>query len=922
MIEGRAPCETAMAETTTQNRRSSQQFRRSANSPPEGPAFESLSAQQRRSTLCPAELDRINAPGQLSESSFEEEKMLFDQSIRGRVSMTPGGKPRPCRGLARGRMHRFVSKVSDDLRFRDVLWRSTVFSMYTAEERRRFAFPEKERRFQEDRGSSGWFSLDGRLLNAESATSRDRIGGDLSCEEALAWGGFSPLQRVLIVAIAAAAAANSKKGVEIKPAERSFDDRDQALNLMRHKLNNLWDRISSLHDQSGLRNASGCETRGQGDIDVLRSWKGKTGNAEKIPLESTHAPCAAAILELKRRTEHMIEKEVSNVMVAFASVLEKVEALEIYGSTQEGRQNKAQGVALGDLKTSVEKASAQITSLQMSLSDIWHALLPEALCAINISPSELEHYLDKAKKESSMLFPSRRFNIQAWRQWLNTQEHASEATFIPVLQDETGDDAFFKMLLNATEQEERRFSDISDWSASVTSFSDNNIWHSAEADVASAIGAAGKSSMDKIAEPLDVQNPGFNDYSQEVAMEKSLGELEIASTKVANLESQLTSLKEYLKVCETKRKDAEEKLAEAVQQGIKNRLNFAAKEEEIACLWKECKQKDAALKEITLAAQKSKDTSDKRLAVMEDICKKKNASIMRLKEDMIAMEEKVSEVMRRQTPPSSKCNSECSLPLVISNNFLFDMEIPSPPDGPRKVLGLKTIEDQYLAANEYASSSSQGYNETRRRSSGQSSASSPTSVRFRWNSTGTDKYGYHSSKVNSCQSVMSNDLLFDMPSSPDSPRNVLGLKTTEDQDLAANEYACSSSQGNSETRQISSGQSSASSTTSGRFRKNSTGTDKNGYHSSKVNSGQSSWSKKQLGKSSADVRYMNENTKSGPSSPRKVNSSISGSVLSGVDTNANSKSKRSSSDSEGLQKNAGNNKNNKPKDITRKKRWL
>jgi hypothetical protein len=169
---------------------------------------------------------------------------------------------------------------------------------------------------------------------------------------------------------------------------------------------------------------------------------------------------------------------------------------------------------------------------------------------------------------------------------------------------------------------------------------------------------------------------------------------------------------------------------------------------------------------------------------------------------------------------------------------------------------------------------------------------------------------------------MSNDLLFDMPSSPDSPRNVLGLKTTEDQDLAANEYACSSSQGNSETRQISSGQSSASSTTSGRFRKNSTGTDKNGYHSSKVNSGQSSWSKKQLGKSSADVRYMNENTKSGPSSPRKVNSSISGSVLSGVDTNANSKSKRSSSDSEGLQKNAGNNKNNKPKDITRKKRWL
>lgn len=849
--------------------------------------------------------------------------MLFEQSIRGRVSMTPAGKRRPCRGLARGRMHRFVSKVSDDLRFRDVLWRSAVFSMYTAEERRRFAFPEKERRFQEDRGGLGWFSIDGHLLNAESATSRNRIGGHLGCEEALAWEGFSPLQRVLIVAIAAAAAANSKRGVEIKPAERSLDHRDRALNFMRRKLNNLWDRISSLHDQSGLRNASGCETRGQGDSDGLKNWKGKTGDTEKFPVESTtHAPCAAAILELKRRTEHMIEKEVSNVMVAFASVLEKVEALEIHGSTQEMKQNRAQGVALGDLKISVEKASAQITSLQMSLSDIWHALLPEALCAINISPSELEHYLDKAKNESSMLFPSRRFNIQAWRQWLNMQEHASEATFIPILQDETGDDAFFKMLLTATEQEERRFSDISDWSTSVTS-SDHNIWPSAEADVASATGAAGKRSMDKIAASLEVQSSGFNGYSHELAMEKSLGELEIASTKVANLELQLASLKEYLKVCEEKRKDAEEKLAEAVQQGIENRLNIAAKEEEITCLWKECKQKDASLKEIKLAAQKSKVTSDKRLAVMEDICKKKNASIMRLKEDMITMEEKVSEVMRHQTPPSS--NSECSLPLVISNNFLFDMDIPSSPDGPQKVSGLKTIEDQYLAANEYASSSSQGYKERQHRSSGQSSESCLSSERFRWNSTSTDRYRIHSSKVNSCQSVMSNDPLFDIyiPASPDSPCKVLCLKTTEDQDLAANEYGCSSSQGNNETRHISSGQSSTpSTTTSVRFGRNSTRTDKNGYDNSKLNSGRSSWSKNQLGKSGADASYMNENTKSGPSSPRKVKSSTSGSVLSGVDTNTNLKSKRSSSDSEGLQQKAGKNKNNKPKDITRKKRWM
>jgi len=212
-IEDRAQCITTIAETTRQDRRSWQQFRRYENSPTGCLAFESLPVQQRRSTLCQAELDRMDFPERFSESDFDEEKMLFEQSIRGRVSMNSGGNLRPCRSLVRGCMYRFISKVFDDLRFRDVLWRSAAFSMYNVEERRRFGFPEKERRSQEDRWGLGSISLDGRLLNAESATSVERIGGHFSCEEALAWERFSPFQRVLIVAIAAAAAANSKRGV-------------------------------------------------------------------------------------------------------------------------------------------------------------------------------------------------------------------------------------------------------------------------------------------------------------------------------------------------------------------------------------------------------------------------------------------------------------------------------------------------------------------------------------------------------------------------------------------------------------------------------------------------------------------------------------------------------------------------------------
>jgi len=60
---------------------------------------------------------------------------------------------------------------------------------------------------------------------------------------------------------------------------------------------------------------------------------------------------------------------------------------------------------------------------------------------------------------------------------------------------------------------------------------------------------------------------------------------------------------------------------------------------------------------------------EQRLAIMKDICKKKNASIMRLKEDMIAMEEKVNDF----TLPSTSVMSV----LVISLFFRLYSNFPS-----------------------------------------------------------------------------------------------------------------------------------------------------------------------------------------------------------------------------------------------------
>ncbi|GLJ05685.1 hypothetical protein SUGI_0023030 [Cryptomeria japonica] len=881
---------------------------------------------RRRSTLCPGELRSISGSStddvaaRVLESGFEEEKMAFEQSIM--VKMTP--RVGRCRGstLTRYRMKRFPN----DLRSQDAMWRSAVFSMYSAHERR---FCDE----RNDPEGSEWLSLDGCLVDAESD---DRIGREFWAEQKITWEQLSPLQRVLTIAVAAAAAASSKRGNEIMLLQRSLHDRDQALDVMRRKLNDLWEMIFSLQDQSiriekdtergdGVRELEddfkierlmkifSWQSHGQGSTEVSEDCKEKTGEAKTNSVDSPHAPCAAAILELKRRTECILQKEASNVMAAFASFLEKFEGLESSGAMlmHEGIQNKAQGFALEDLKFLVEQASAQINSLQKSLFDLWHTLLPEVLCSVNISPSDLDHYLEKAKTESSVLFPSKQFDTQAWKQWLSMQEHAFEANFLPNLQDEMEEDGFFyKLPVAATEQEERRLSDMSDCT-SIASISEQNIWPSVEVDTASAIVAAVKRTVDTIIAPLDTQNSGSKDGSEESVVEKLLSELEIAAEKVVNMESELGRLREYIKECDKKVKDAEEKLAEAVKQGVYNQaeaksemvdlaeklqhrdhtsvdhihncqLNFAAKEEEIARLQNDCKQKDAIIKEMTLAVQRSK-----RLTIVEEICKKKNSTIRRLKEDLISLEEKVSELMNLKIPPSLLLNNEISIPPVMSTNFLFDLDIPSSPDSTDNNNGCQiqrlTLKgNRDLAANGYTSSYSQGYNEKehvsssaigrfRRDSTGNSRNSSPTSGRFRGESTTTSR-----------------------TSSPISGRS----------------------------RSVSStGTSRSSSPTSGRFRRYAFGNSRTGQHSSKVNAAQSSQTRDGMWKNGADIRYTNENRNSGSSSvSQNIKSSRSGNVLSGVDTNSNLKSRRSTPEPEEVQRITRNNHFNKSKDTFVRKR--
>ncbi|XP_042383502.1 uncharacterized protein LOC121975740 [Zingiber officinale] len=98
-----------------------------------------------------------------------------------------------------------------------------------------------------------WFSLQGRLVGAEEATSAAAIGGGLAGrEEAVAWELFSPLQRVLLVAVVAAASNRSRR---IAQLQRSVQIRDEVLLSMQQKLDDLCEQMTFVPDQAVKNNS-------------------------------------------------------------------------------------------------------------------------------------------------------------------------------------------------------------------------------------------------------------------------------------------------------------------------------------------------------------------------------------------------------------------------------------------------------------------------------------------------------------------------------------------------------------------------------------------------------------------------------------------------------------------------------------------
>ncbi|KAI3696986.1 hypothetical protein L6452_29662 [Arctium lappa] len=149
-----------------------------------------------------------------------------------------------------------------------------------------------------------WVSLQGRIVGAEEASSSKGIGGGLNSEEAVAWELFSPMHRVLIVAIIAVAAANSKKNKQIIQLEKSVEIRDQVLLGMQQKLENICKQVNCFKDQPDISSYNfmflgcGCRLCGNHQLpsesqEANSSVKAVDDEAMikcKIPLENDTEP--------------------------------------------------------------------------------------------------------------------------------------------------------------------------------------------------------------------------------------------------------------------------------------------------------------------------------------------------------------------------------------------------------------------------------------------------------------------------------------------------------------------------------------------------------------------------------------------------------------------------------------------------------
>ncbi|XP_039027865.1 uncharacterized protein LOC120161722 isoform X1 [Hibiscus syriacus] len=115
-------------------------------------------------------------------------------------------------------------------------------------------------------------------------------------------------------------------------------------------------------------------------------------------------------------------------------------------------------------------------------------------------------------------------------------------------------------------------------------------------------------------------------------------------------------------------------LASSVTSASEIQLNNLAVEQDVFNLKRECEEKDAIIKELNTCVLSSNMASLKRISEMEDIIRRKNTIITRLKKDVMFLEQKVVHLTRLQRPSSSTSSPNCWQVPSMTDNLIYDMD--------------------------------------------------------------------------------------------------------------------------------------------------------------------------------------------------------------------------------------------------------
>ncbi|RDX95605.1 hypothetical protein CR513_21852, partial [Mucuna pruriens] len=114
--------------------------------------------------------------------------------------------------------------------------------------------------------------------------------------------------------------------------------------------------------------------------------------------------------------------------------------------------------------------------------------------------------------------------------------------------------------------------------------------------------------------------------------------------------------------------------ASSVTSAADIQLNSLAVEQDIYNLRRDCEEKDTTIKELTTLLNSNEVANDKRIAELEDIIRRKNTTISKLKKDMLVLEQKVVQLSRLRRPSfSASISNDSQLPHMI-DNLIYDME--------------------------------------------------------------------------------------------------------------------------------------------------------------------------------------------------------------------------------------------------------